>query len=76
MAVASILLEEVSFTYPDGQVALQGVSLEVPPDETLNLINPNGAGKSTLLLHLNGPIRPSVSPGRSEEHTSELQSQR
>ncbi len=47
----------LSFDYPDGSTALQGVGLQVGVGETLGLIGPNGAGKSTLLLHFNGLLR-------------------
>jgi cobalt/nickel transport system ATP-binding protein len=50
----SIEVEKLSFTYPDGQVALRDVSVRITPCEKVALVGPNGAGKSTLILHLNG----------------------
>ena len=49
-----IQIENLSFSYPDGTPALQGVSLDILKDQKIAFIGPNGAGKSTLLLHLNG----------------------
>ena len=49
-----VRVDNLSFSYPDGQQALTDISLTIYQGETVALIGPNGAGKSTLLLHLNG----------------------
>jgi len=49
-----IEVRNLSYSYPDGKKALDGVNLEVAPSSRLVLAGPNGSGKSTLLLHLNG----------------------
>ena len=49
-----ILVKNLSYRYPDGKQALDGINLEVAPSSRLILAGPNGSGKSTLLLHLNG----------------------
>lgn len=50
----AIELVDLSYSYPDGHQALQGVTLRVEAGERVAVLGPNGAGKSTLCLHLNG----------------------
>ncbi|MHB1294457.1 MAG: energy-coupling factor ABC transporter ATP-binding protein [Anaerolineae bacterium] len=52
-----VRLRDLSFSYPDGHCALEGISLDLYIGEKVGLVGPNGAGKSTLLLHLNGILR-------------------
>jgi cobalt/nickel transport system ATP-binding protein len=51
-------IENLSYDYPDGTKALQGVTFEVVHGEAVAIVGANGAGKSTLLMHLNGTLPP------------------
>lgn len=53
-----VSIEDLSFAYPDGTLALQKVSLSIKAAERVALIGANGSGKSTLLLHFNGILQP------------------
>ncbi|GGX71909.1 multidrug ABC transporter permease [Litorimonas cladophorae] len=44
-------LRNVSFTYPDGTLALRGFNLIAEPGQTTALVGPSGGGKSTV-MHL------------------------
>jgi cobalt/nickel transport system ATP-binding protein len=49
-----VKVDDLHYSYPDGHVALRGVSLKLCAGDKAALVGPNGAGKSTLMLHLNG----------------------
>ena len=57
---ASIVLSDVRKQYPDGTVAVAGLSLEVPAGELVVLIGPSGCGKSTVLRMINRLIEPTA----------------
>jgi cobalt/nickel transport system ATP-binding protein len=44
----------LTYRYPNGHAALQGIDLHVEHGERVAVLGPNGAGKTTLMLHLNG----------------------
>jgi len=45
----AICIENLTYAYPDGTVALKDINLHVAVGSTLAIIGPNGAGKTTLL---------------------------
>ncbi|WP_020468516.1 energy-coupling factor ABC transporter ATP-binding protein [Zavarzinella formosa] len=51
-------VRELNFKYPDGRLALNGVSFHAEAGDRIGLIGPNGAGKTTLLLCLTGVLEP------------------
>lgn len=73
-----IRCEGVSFTYPDGTRALDGIDLSIEPGERVAIVGPNGSGKSTFVRLWNGLLRPTAGrvllDGRPTEgrHVAEL----
>ncbi len=51
-----VCIQGLSYTYPDGTVALSDINLHVSEGETLAVVGPNGAGKTTLLKILLGLV--------------------
>lgn len=47
--VGHIVARDLTFSHGEGQVALENVSFEVLPGETLAILGPSGSGKSSLM---------------------------
>ena len=60
-------LEGLTKRYRTGDLALDGVDLEVPAGQGMALIGPSGAGKSTLIRCVNRLAEPSG--GRDRKST-------
>ncbi|MFN2195163.1 MAG: energy-coupling factor ABC transporter ATP-binding protein [Anaerolineales bacterium] len=54
----NISVKNLSFTFPSGIKALNGISLDVRAGEKVAIVGQNGAGKTTLVRHLNGLLQP------------------
>ena len=52
-----VKVKDLHFAYPDGRIALRGVSFHLCAGDKVALVGPNGAGKSTLMLQLNGILQ-------------------
>ena len=55
---AALATRDLSKTFPDGTVALDGVSLDVAPGEFMVVLGPTGCGKTTLLRLIAGLDKP------------------
>ena len=53
----SVVLSDLSFSFPNGRVVLSGLNATFGPGRT-GLIGVNGSGKSTLLRLITGALRP------------------
>jgi ATP-binding cassette subfamily C protein CydD len=56
--ITPIHLRNLTFTYPDGRTALNNLSLDILPHETLAIVGASGAGKTTLINLLMGFLQP------------------
>lgn len=65
----ALAIDDLEIRY-DGRLALEGVTVEVPPATTLAVIGPNGSGKSTLLHAISGLVAPRA--GTIERHGTRL----
>lgn len=76
-----IQLSQVSFVYPSGVKALEGVDLAIQPGEVVAIVGENGAGKTTLVKMLNGLLKPTqgkvqIGDWDTAEHTTAELAQR
>ena len=56
MSEIAVRVSELTYAYPDGPTALDGVSLELAAGESAGIVGPNGAGKTTLFFCLSGVL--------------------
>lgn len=52
-----IEVEQLSYTYAEGQSALTDIRFQAYPGECVGIVGPNGAGKTTFFLCLSGVLK-------------------
>lgn len=57
--MSGLTIEDISFIYPNGYVAIENVSFEIQKGENVAIVGQNDAGKTTLVKMLNGLLKPS-----------------
>ena len=60
MTAPAILLEGVTFDYPRGPRALDGIDLRIEVGQSVAIVGQNGSGKSTLVRQFNGLLKPTA----------------
>jgi len=73
--MTEISCSDVSYEYPDGVRALNGVDLVIRAGERVAIVGQNGSGKTTLVRHFNGLLRPTegrVLVGEMDTRTSRI----
>lgn len=53
-----LIMKDVSFSYPNGFLAVDGISMEIKAGENVAIVGQNGAGKTTTVKMMNGLLRP------------------
>lgn len=56
--MTEIQLKDVNFSYPDGTVALEGLTVGIKTGERVAIVGQNGAGKTTAVKLMNGLLKP------------------
>lgn len=56
--MTDLVLQNVSFSYPDGTKALEDFTLTVKSGERVAIVGQNGAGKTTAVKLMNGLLKP------------------
>jgi energy-coupling factor transport system ATP-binding protein len=73
--MSQIVCKNVSFEYPGGVRALDGVDLVIAAGERVAIVGQNGSGKTTLVRHFNGLLRPAqgqVTVGDANTRTTRI----
>lgn len=53
-----VAIRDVTFAYPNGFVAIDGINIEIEKGENVAIVGQNGAGKTTTVKMCNGLLRP------------------
>lgn len=56
--MAVLATKNLTYSYPDGTLAVDGVDIEIEKGQKVAFVGPNGSGKSTLFFLLNGTLIP------------------